>query len=207
MAAETRLSITRSLDFSFFFPEKTVWTFWNFSVFYDLCLCVCVLSHFSHFWLCVTLGTVAHQAPPSMGFSRQEYWSGLPFPPPENRPDPGIKPTSPAAPALQADSLPLSHQGSPLMWLHPGKPILSWNCQKPKMHLIHLTYGTPALNPAWAVACQVPLSRGFSRQEYWSGLPYPPPGDLPNPGIKPTSPAAPALAGAGSLPLRPRGNP
>ena len=77
MAAETRLSITRSLDFSFFFPEKTVWTFWNFSVFYDLCLCVCVLSHFSHFWLCVTLGTVAHQAPPSMGFSRQEYWVAI----------------------------------------------------------------------------------------------------------------------------------
>ena len=77
MAAETRLSITRSLDFSFFFPEKTVWTFWNFSIFYDLCLCVCVLSHFSHFWLCVTLGTVAHQAPPSMGFSRQEYWVAI----------------------------------------------------------------------------------------------------------------------------------
>ena len=39
------------------------------------------------------------------------------------------------------------------------------------------------------VACQVPLSMGFSRQKYWSGLPLPPPGDLPNPGIKPRSPA------------------
>ena len=38
----------------------------------------------------------AHQAPPSLGFSRQEYWSGLPFPPPENLPDPEIKPVSPA---------------------------------------------------------------------------------------------------------------
>ena len=49
-----------------------------------------------------TPGTVARQAPPSMGFSRQEYWSGLPFPSPGDLPDPGIKPRSPA---LQADSL------------------------------------------------------------------------------------------------------
>ena len=45
------------------------------------------------------------------------------------------------------------------------------------------------------VARQVPLSMGFSRQEYWSGLPYPPPGDLPNPGIEPMSFTSPALAG------------
>jgi len=41
----------------------------------------------------------------------------------------------------------------------------------------------------WTVACQTPLSMGFSRQEYWSGLPFLFPGDLPNPGIKPRSPA------------------
>ena len=40
----------------------------------------------------------------------------------------------------------------------------------------------------WTVACQAPLSLGFSRQEYWSGLPCPPPGDLPNPEIEPRSP-------------------
>ena len=40
----------------------------------------------------------------------------------------------------------------------------------------------------WAVACQAPLSMGFPRQEYWSGLPFPPPGDFPNPGIEPVSP-------------------
>ena len=54
---------------------------------------------------CLTLatpGTVAHQAPLSMGFSRQGYWSGLPFPSPGDLPNPGIKPRSPA---LQADSL------------------------------------------------------------------------------------------------------
>ena len=42
---------------------------------------------------------------------------------------------------------------------------------------------------------QDPVSMGFSRQEYWSGLPFPPPGDLPNPGIKPVSLASPILAG------------
>ena len=54
--------------------------------------------------------TVDHQAPLPMGFSRQEYWHALPCPPPGILPNPGIKP---AAPALQAESLPLSHQGSP----------------------------------------------------------------------------------------------
>ena len=46
----------------------------------------------------------------------------------------------------------------------------------------------------WTVACQAPLSMEFSRQEQWSGLPFPPPGDLPDPGIEPEFPAAPALA-------------
>ena len=81
----------------------------------------CMLSHFSHVQLFVTPWTVAHQAPLSMGFSRQEHWSRLPFPPPGDFPDQGIKPASPVAPALQADSLyRLSHQGSP-----QKQPILS----------------------------------------------------------------------------------
>ena len=58
--------------------------------------------------------TVSCQDPLSMGFFRQEYWSRLPFPPPGNLPNSGIKPASLESPALQADSLPLSHQGSPL---------------------------------------------------------------------------------------------
>ena len=44
----------------------------------------------------------------------------------------------------------------------------------------------------WTAACQTPLSMKFSKQEYWSGLPFPPPGDLPNPGIEPGSPALPS---------------
>ena len=58
----------------------------------------------------VTPWTVAHQALLSMEFSRQEYWSGLPFPPPGDLPDPGIEPRSPA---LQADSLLMELQGKP----------------------------------------------------------------------------------------------
>ena len=56
----------------------------------------------SHVQLFATPWTIAHQAPPSMGFSRQEYWSGLPFPSPGDLPDPGVEPRSPA---LQADAL------------------------------------------------------------------------------------------------------
>ena len=57
----------------------------------------------------MTPWTVAYQAPLSMGFSREEYWSGLSFPPPGDLPDPGIESRSPA---LQADSLPTELQGS-----------------------------------------------------------------------------------------------
>ena len=72
-----------------------------------------VLSHFSRVQLFVTPWTVALQAPLFMGFSRKEYCSELPFPPLGDLPNPRIKPVSPRAPALQADSLPLSYQGSP----------------------------------------------------------------------------------------------
>ena len=69
---------------------------------------VCMLSCFSCVQLFATLWTLAHQSPLSMGFSRQEYWSGLLGPPLGDLPDPGIEPASPVAPALQADSLLLS---------------------------------------------------------------------------------------------------
>ena len=59
--------------------------------------------------LFATLWTVAHQAPPSMEFSRQEYWSGLPFPSPGDLPNPGTKPGSPS---LQADALPSEPPGN-----------------------------------------------------------------------------------------------
>ena len=62
--------------------------------------------------------TVAHQAPLTMGFPRQEYWSGLPYPSPGNLPNPGIKPISPG---LHEDSLLLSHQGNPMPILEMRK--------------------------------------------------------------------------------------
>ena len=63
----------------------------------NIILCVCVLSCFNHVRLCVTLWTVAHQTTLPMGFSRQEYCSGLPFSSLGNLPDPGIKPMSPVS--------------------------------------------------------------------------------------------------------------
>ena len=68
------------------------------------------VSHFSRVQLSVTTWTVTCQALLSMEFSRQEYWSGLPFPSPGELPNPGIKPESPA---LQADSLPSEPRGKP----------------------------------------------------------------------------------------------
>ena len=65
-------------------------------------LCKVKVKSLSSVRLFATPWTVAHQAPPSMGFSRQEYWSGLPFPSPGDLPDPGIKPGSPA---FQTDAL------------------------------------------------------------------------------------------------------
>ena len=70
----------------------------------------CVLSHFRCVQLYATLSTVARQAPLSMWFSRQEYWSRLPCPSPGDLPDPGFEPRSPA---LQADSLPSEPLGKP----------------------------------------------------------------------------------------------
>ena len=87
------------------------------------CVLFCLFSEsFFYVHVCVrsagydsfaTPWTIAHQAPLSMGFSQQEYWSGLPFPPSGDLANPGIEPTSPASPALHMASLSLSHQGSP----------------------------------------------------------------------------------------------
>ena len=63
--------------------------------------------------LLTTQWAVAYQSPPSMGFSRQEYWSGLPFPSPGDFPDPGVEPWSPA---LQADALTSEPPGKLIQW-------------------------------------------------------------------------------------------
>ena len=83
-----------------------------FILFAPLCA-VCVLSRFSRVWLFATLWNIASQAPQSMGFSRQEYWSGLPCLLPGGLPNPGTEPMSPSSHPLQVDSL-----TEP-----PGKPL------------------------------------------------------------------------------------
>ena len=71
-----------------------------------------MLSGFSHVQLFATPWTVAYQASPSMGFPRQEYWSGSPFPSPGDVPDPGIEP---GCPTLEADTLTSEPPGKPLI--------------------------------------------------------------------------------------------
>ena len=117
-----------------------------------LCVYVCVLSHVQLF---ATLWTAVHQAPLSMGYFRQEYWNGLPFPPPGDLPDPVNKLTSPASPALQTDSLPLEPPGKPV------NPKLLIYYHSPKQHFqfarticYHLTM-FPGGSEVKASACNV----------------------------------------------------
>ena len=74
----------------------------------------CMLSHFSCVRLFATLWTVAHQAPLSMGFSRQEYWWGLPVPSPGNLLNPGIKPVSPVSPTVAGGFFTAEPPGKPI---------------------------------------------------------------------------------------------
>ena len=103
------------------------------------------------------LWTVAYQAP--LRFFRHECWSGLPFPPPGDCLDPGIKPESPALAGGFLTSEP------------PGKPPIG-PCGGGLV-----TKSCPTLVTPQTVAHQAPPSMRFSRQEYWSGLPFPSPGD------------------------------
>ena len=134
-----------------------------------------------------TQWTIGHQAPLSMGFYKQEYWSVLPYPPPEDLSNPGIEPVSLMSAALAGSSLPLAPTGKPT------------HCYK----LSHLLSCVQLFVTPWTVSHQAPLSMGFSRQEYWSGLPFPSPGDLPGPGIKPRSPALQADALTSEPPGKP----
>ena len=81
----------------------------------------CVLSLFSRVPLCAILCTVTCQAPLSVEFSRQEYWSGLPISPPGDLPDPGVKTPSPVSPALQVDS----SLSEPSVCLYPNSLLSS----------------------------------------------------------------------------------
>ena len=92
-------------------------------------LCASVLSCFSHVWLFATPWTVACQTPLSMVFSRQEYWDGLPCPPPGDFSNPGVEPGSLVSPA-QVDSLLLAPPGKP--WVVCNLYYLDWQLISPK---------------------------------------------------------------------------
>ena len=115
----------------------------SFSI--DLCVLVWPSpgTHVKSLHSCPTLcdpWTVAHQAPLSFGFSRQEYWSALTFPTPGDLPNPRIEPTSPMSLALQVDSFPLSHQGSPFPL--PTPPLLHRNTLKVLVQRSHQDWVT-----------------------------------------------------------------
>ena len=104
-------SLVSSCCLLFLEYSLTFWHIWPFSLPVPIpSLHVCHVL--SCVWLFETPWTGVHQAPLYMEFSRQEYWNGLPFPPPADLPDPGIRPASPVPPALQADSLPLEPSGN-----------------------------------------------------------------------------------------------
>ena len=136
------------------------------------CVCAC----FSHGRCFAIPWTVARQASLSMEFSRQEYWSGLPCPPPRDLLNPEIEPVSLVSPTLPAGSWPLAPPWKPLSVRLILKKIC-WSLSCVQFFVI-----------LWTVARQSPQSTGFPRQEYWSGLPFPSPGELPNPRIEPGLP-------------------
>ena len=85
-------------------------------------------------------------------------------------------------------------------WLGDVSVSLFWepgirHLHKQSVHMLSRFSRVKLFATLWTIACQAPLSMGFSRQEYWSGWPCPPPGDLPDPGIKPMSLTSSALAG------------
>ena len=92
------------------------------------------------------------------------------------------------------------HATSPLDFISYHSSIYTFMC------VLHRFSRVQLFVTLWTVACQAPLSMGFSRQEYWSGLPCPPPGDLPNPGVEPACLMSPALAGE-FFTTEPRGKP
>ena len=141
---------------------------------FDLLLLL-LLSCFNRVWLCVTPQTAAHQAPPSLGFSRQEYWSGVSFPSPMQDSEKWQW-----SRLVVSDSL-RSHGLQPTRLLHPwdfpGKSTgvgchFLLQCMKVKSES-EVAQSCPTLATPWTAAYQAPPSMGFSRQKYWRGVPLP----------------------------------
>ena len=108
-------------------------------------------------------------------------------------PQPGIKP---APPALEGEVLTTGPPGKPpVYFLKEIESCLDIPKEGVRAWVLIYSIVSDSETCGLYVAHQAALSTGFSRQEYWSELPFPPPEDLPKPGIKPTSLASPALAG------------
>ena len=174
----------------------------------------CMLSRFSHVWLFATLWTVAHQAPLSVGVSMKE----------QNQPNTqefqvnswqGTEPTSPTSESVNTltsaniwKRWPTSGDISTVsIWSSSGShaqvfifPFLPETCWWKRLYVeyawvLSCFSRVWCFVTLWTVACQAPLSMRFSKEEYCSGFPCPPPGDLPDPGIKPASRMFSALSG------------
>ena len=119
--------------------EIDKWTFTNWLLLIRFSWVSEWVKSLSHVQLFATPWTIAHQAPPSMGFSRQEYCSGLPFPSPEDLPNPGIEPRSPA---LQADALTSEPAGKSLIFISLYKFVISrsllWSSDLPLLYFCGL---------------------------------------------------------------------
>ena len=173
-----------------------------------------VLSHFSHVQLCVTLWAVSHQTPMSVGFSRQEHWSGMPRPPLGNHLKPQTEPASRTPPTLVGGFFTTSATGeahtperSPIMeinhfFLHQHQNLRA-QARVPWMKPQHCTNTTIRRCVRVCACARVcthvcvsgqSLSSLLSRQEYSSAVPFQAP-DLPNTGIEPVSLPYSALAG------------
>ena len=163
----------------------------------------CMLSCFSPVQLFATLWSVACQAPLSMGFSTQEYWSGLPCPPPGDLLHPQIEPVSLMSPALARGFFTTSTKARQKLLIIRKKIIyIYYVIQKGDCYFSRLVMSDSFATP-WTIAHQAYLSMGFPKQEYWNGLPFPSPWALPDPGVEPTSLA---LAG-GFFTTEPPGKP
>ena len=115
-----------------------------------------MLNSFSHVRLFATLWAVVRQTSLSMGFSRQDYWSGLPYSLPWDLPDPGIKIVSSATPSMQVGSLPLSHQGNLYIQWNSSKTETESQIQKTNQWLplgaslvVQLVKNFPAMQENW----------------------------------------------------------
>ena len=123
---------------------------------------LCVLSRFRHVWFCATPWTVAYQAPLSMEFSRQEYSSGLPRPPPGDLPDPRIEPASLSSPALTGKFLNAPNKRRRLTgWMRMcvyALPLATSVCLSPQTAMPHSLWdcGFPARDCTQPPAVEVP---------------------------------------------------